>query len=470
MKMGVARWLGLACLLAPRGTRSLQRASHQTRPVIVIVPALGAVPTPESEGELLRKFQTRNVLLEEAVKTLRQRLDSVSSSSVSGSSGDARLRQRADEAQALAAELQAQVESERKRAERIRLGWQSELLRVSERAAQAEEEAESQRQQVEVLSSRLQALESSAFDDARQLDESKGRIRALERDLATARSEMQSMSRSASPSSSSVGLDDVAQASIAADLRAQRVVLERQSRLIEGLVRDLSEARGRQAQALSAGSRSGPPLQWSLPEGDASRVFSVQGSGTTTAARKRPEEPDASPCAEVQTREIIVGGEPYLVDEDNNLYSVGDHAFVRRLSVTVDTSTPPPRPSPPSASPSPSPSAPRPPSKRQRLARLVGRASETARTRMSTVGRTLGGLGRWLVGVVVESGGQEEGDEGDEEAGPVKWKGGAVVDVELEEGGMVLREGWDGYKMRPSFMDAQQQQQQQQGTGERERL
>lgn len=452
-------FLALACcLLAPRGTWSLRRSSLlQTRPT---QSSLGAAEP--SDRELLRRFQTRNVLLEEAVKTLRQRLDSVSSNTgVVGGSGDARLRQRADEAQALAAELEAQVENERKRAERIRLGWQNELLRVSERASKAEEEAESQRRRVDVLSLRVEELETAAVDDARLLDERQGRIHVLERDLAAARSEIQSMSQvSQSSSASSMGRDDVAQASIAADLRAQRVVLERQSRLIEGLVRDLSEARDRVAQSQSqlqaAGSRAGSVLQWSLPEGDASRVFSVQGSESMAAARRRTE-PDAPPSAEVHTREIIVKGEPFLVDEDSNLYSVGDHAFVRRLSVTVDNTSPPTSSSSSSSSP-PSPSQPpSSPSKRQRLARLLGRASETARTRLSTVGRSLSGLGRWVVGVV-ESGGPEE----EAEAGPVKWKGrGAVVDVEeLEEGAAVLREGWDGYKMRPSFLDAAAEQQQ----------
>ena len=527
------------------------RQTHQglavsmTRPGLPLLHAI-AKSAAEEDREL-RKYQVRNALLEEAVKTLRTQLDASRGGKTPApappavdASALADMRRRADDAQALAAQLAAQVESERRRTERIRLGWQSELLRVSERAAAAEEQADGlraaaleARSLAEDLAAKVQALEAGAEQSAGEWG---ARVRALERELAQVRAEGADLARrlsraqqqasgggstsssggnghgsgssnssNSSGAGSSSARDEDAQAAISADLRAQRRVLERQSLLIEGLVRDLQEARAAPTASLDgARAGGGGGRQWALPEWDASRVlFSPGGQGEGAARRtaapaerawreqqRQQQSAAAAIATEVHTREIVVAGEPFLIDEDGNLYSAGDHAFVRRHVVAVAGAGEGQGAAPGASAPSPTSS------RRQKLlqasgrlgqglGRLVGRAGVSVKGRVASAGRALRGLGRWIVGPEGDSE-EAKGAEGGALARR-PWLGD-VVDVEMEAEEVGVEEvgvevqwrepagaaaavlggrAWEaGRKMRPGYLDRQDMQGMQDRQGE----
>jgi len=318
-------------------------------------------------GELQR-YKARNQLLEEAIKTLRAQL----------------LQKGAEEddpkalelAERRILELQGQISSEVKRSERMRVSWQSELVKLSERLGLAEEEAErwkvaAKEAQIDAgkFMSRVKSLETALAESEQEIEllrssasrapsgggsaelqqelqEAKSRIEkmamqyrvsgeqqqalldAARREAASANAELQRLVSSRSTSASSSD-----------ELREQRTLLQQQTELLEALVIELA--------ALGVTSLRGPP---SLPSGDSSRAFSVRDAQTANGGRaaqpsssayigrnSRDVREDDGEEAEaegrlVKTQQIIVDGEPYLIDEDNNLYSVGDHAFVRKLS------------------------------------------------------------------------------------------------------------------------------------------
>ena len=514
-------------------------------------PRLGNSQLREGGSDVERElqlFKKRNRLLEEALKTLR--------SQAAPSTADADLRARAEEAESLVAELQAQVSNELKRTERMRISWQGELVKLSERAGLVEDDArrwkalaESAAQDADKFKARVKALETALQESEQQLklleqevdsssvkperalkeaqqrfdameSKSLAEIKALQAEVDSLSAQVESLQQSlsdaktqesetreivrqsvaaavaasAAASASARGADDSGGASntealgtVDDELGQQRKILQRQSALLEALFVELA-VQGNGNSSGNRGASSRPQLPAS---GDTLQAFSVRG--TTEAGQKRSASTIATPSVVaapgpaasgpggeekmVKTQEIIVDGDPFLIDEDNNLYSVNDHAFVRKLASSTKLKS--------SSSISTEGKGGRgagngtgvvgdddddihePRVRRRRRAERLTRIGDKigqgvekivggAKFRLAAVSR---GLFNLLVGDRDDDGDDDEVREGGEGGNGGARPGnqpGQVVDV----GYAVEMEGnraWDGSKMRPPYLDEQKQ-------------
>ena len=315
-----------------------------------------------SDAGDLQRYKARNQLLEEAIKTLRAQL-------LQG--GDEQDPKALEVAERRISELQGQISNEVNRAERMRASWQNELVKLSERLGLAEQETErwkvaAKEAQIDAgkLMSRVKSLETALAESEQEIgvlrnsaSRASGGSTELQEELQEAKSRIEKMTmqyrvageqqqalldaarREANAELQRVIANSSTFASSSDELREQRALLQQQTELLEALVIELA--------ALGVTSLRGPP---SLPSGDLSRAFSVRNAQQANGVRSaqplssayngrngRGGIDDEGKEAEaegrlVKTQQIIVDGEPYLIDEDNNLYSTGDHTFVRKLS------------------------------------------------------------------------------------------------------------------------------------------
>ena len=358
------------------------------------------VTEPDKE---LQRYMTRSRILEEALKTLKVQMASVRSKQQESDDELGSLLQRAEDAESQVSMLQAQVSSELKRADRMRVSWQNEMVKVAERAELAENDArqwrsvaENAQRDVEKYVIRIKALEKALSESEQELGESqlatnaqgsdhdvsklqlvledarrqfagveasysvevealkttienlRGQVSDLQRDSAALSSSTAAAAaaETAKASSPSAG-DGNSYSAVAEELKQQRATMQRQVELLEALFVELAAQGGSGTGAGTPGRGSMTPPQlpaagdtlWTFPVNSAATRTRVTGGQPLVSSSFRGVESAttgktgaASDVREVQTQQVVVDGNPYLIDEDNNLYTVDDHAFVRKLA------------------------------------------------------------------------------------------------------------------------------------------
>jgi len=379
------------------------RAPFQTT-----VEVAAGLAEPDKE---LQRYMTRSRILEEALKTVKVQMASVRSKQ---QESDDELLQRAEDAESRVSTLQAQVSSEMKRADRMRVSWQNEMVKVAERAELAENDArrwrtvaENAQRDVEKYVIRVKALEKALLESEQELGESllatnaqgsdqdvsklqlaledakrqiagieasysvevealqttienlRGQVSDMQRErdgiFASAAGAASSSATAATAAASSISAGDGnSYSAVAEELKQQRATMQRQVELLEALFVELAVQGGSGTGTGTGAGTSGtsgrgsitPPqlpaagdTLWTFPANSAATRTRVTGGQPLASSSFRGVESAAtgktgaaSDAREVQTQQVVVDGNPYLIDEDNNLYTVDDHAFVRKLA------------------------------------------------------------------------------------------------------------------------------------------
>jgi hypothetical protein len=442
--------------------------------------------------------------LEAALRTVKAQLALASKQDEDEKVHEYQLR--AEDAESRVDGLLAQVESEMKRTERMRVSWQNEMIKVSEKAGAAEEDARQWRivadnaqRDADKYQTRVRVLEKALRDSEEELQilvqqgsatddknsyqqafiEAQQRIEILEsghaeevkrlrgtieslREQINSQEKLLESERREKDALVSATVTAVANANISSavtnfagvedELRQQRNIMQRQTALLEALLMDLSN------QGAGVGSLSSKRLV--LPAaGETLQDFSFNARGSVSNSRvERAGEISTSTDGRViQTQQIEVDGDPYLIDEDNNLYSPDDHRFVRKLHSSTKLRSDSSGKADQSSSSdsfavndieqqnqdSKRKRSERIRSIRKRVGQSVGRVVESASSRLASVSRS---VFSFLVG---DSDIDSDRDENDDSGGD-RVARNVVETVAIELPGQ--RE-FDGQKMRPAFLE-----------------